>query len=101
MIMPMTELSLGALLFWSVLGYGFGSIPSGVIIARLLGLGDLREVGSGNIGATNVLRTGNKTAAALTLLFDAGKGALPILLALSFADQAAAQCASISALLGH
>ena len=101
MMMPMTDLGWGALLFWSVLAYGFGSIPSGVIIARLLGLGDLREIGSGNIGATNVLRTGNKTAAALTLLFDAGKGALPVLLAFSFADEAAAHCASISALLGH
>ncbi len=101
MMMPMTDLGWGALLFWSVLAYGFGSIPSGVIIARLLGLGDLRQIGSGNIGATNVLRTGNKNAAALTLLFDAGKGALPVLLGFSFAGEAAAHCASISALLGH
>jgi hypothetical protein len=54
--------------------YLLGSVPFGIVMARLFGLGDLRQIGSGNIGATNVLRTGNKTAAALTLILDAGKG---------------------------
>ncbi|MBU2358601.1 MAG: glycerol-3-phosphate acyltransferase, partial [Alphaproteobacteria bacterium] len=62
------------LLLWAVIGYLLGSIPTGVILARVMGLGDLRQIGSGNIGATNVLRTGNKKAAALTLLGDALKG---------------------------
>lgn len=56
-------------------GYLFGSVPWGVILTRLAGLGDIRAIGSGNIGATNVLRTGNKTLAAAVLLLDAGKGA--------------------------
>ena len=55
-------------------GYLIGSIPFGMILARVMNLGNLRDIGSGNIGATNVLRTGNKTAAALTLLLDGGKG---------------------------
>jgi glycerol-3-phosphate acyltransferase PlsY len=59
-------------------GYLLGSIPVGIVLARVFGLGDLRKVGSGNIGATNVLRTGNKLAAALTLLFDAAKGAIAV-----------------------
>ncbi len=57
-----------------IIGYLVGSIPFGLVFARLFGLGNLREIGSGNIGATNVLRTGNKPAAFLTLLFDIGKG---------------------------
>ena len=66
-----------------------------------MGLGNLRDIGSGNIGATNVLRTGNKTAAALTLLFDALKGAIAVLLARQLAGDAAAQIAAITALVGH
>lgn len=69
-----------------LLVYLFGSIPFGLILTRLAGLGDIRKVGSGNIGATNVLRTGNKTLAALTLLLDGGKGALAILLVLGVPD---------------
>lgn len=69
-----TLLSLAALSF--VLGYFIGSIPFGLLLTKIMGLGNLREIGSGNIGATNVLRTGNKLAAALTLLLDGGKGAL-------------------------
>lgn len=57
-----------------IIGYLVGSIPFGLVFAKLFGLGDLRKIGSGNIGATNVLRTGNKLAAFLTLLFDIGKG---------------------------
>ena len=60
-------------------GYLFGAIPFGIVIARLFALGDLRQVGSGNIGATNVLRTGSKLAAFLTLLLDSGKGAIVVL----------------------
>lgn len=62
-------------------GYLLGSIPFGLVITRMLGLGDIRSIGSGNIGATNVLRTGNKPAALATLLLDSGKGAIAALLA--------------------
>jgi glycerol-3-phosphate acyltransferase PlsY len=62
-------------------GYLLGSIPFGLLLTRLAGLGDIRRIGSGNIGATNVLRTGNKAIAALTLLLDGGKGAVAVLLA--------------------
>ncbi|MDX1710656.1 MAG: glycerol-3-phosphate 1-O-acyltransferase PlsY [Rhodovibrionaceae bacterium] len=62
-------------------GYLLGSLPFGVILTRVAGLGDIRKVGSGNIGTTNVLRTGRKDLAALTLLLDAGKGAAAILIA--------------------
>ena len=68
-------------LFLSVLiGYLFGSIPFGLILTKLAGLGDIRSIGSGNIGATNVLRTGNKPLAFLTLILDGGKGAAAIVL---------------------
>jgi len=83
------------------LGYVLGSIPFGMVIAKVMGLGNLREIGSGNIGATNVLRTGNKKAAALTLLFDAGKGAVAVLLARAFIGEDAAQIAGLAAFLGH
>jgi acyl phosphate:glycerol-3-phosphate acyltransferase len=84
-----------------VLGYLLGSIPFGVLITRTLGLGDLRAIGSGNIGATNVLRTGNKAAAAATLLLDAGKGAVAVLLARHLAGESAALVAGFAAFLGH
>ena len=83
------------------LGYLLGSIPFGVLIARALGLGDLRSIGSGNIGATNVLRTGNKAAAAATLLLDAGKGAVAVLAARALAGETAAMVAGFAAFLGH
>ena len=100
--MPPIETSSAVLLLWAVIGYGLGSIPFGLVLARLMGLGNLREIASGNIGATNVLRTGNKGAAALTLLLDAGKGAAALLLA-RFATGAedAAQLAGLAAMLGH
>ncbi|SFR14913.1 glycerol-3-phosphate 1-O-acyltransferase PlsY [Poseidonocella sedimentorum] len=85
----------------AVLGYLLGSIPFGVLLARLFGLGDLRKVGSGNIGATNVLRTGNKPAAAATLLLDGGKGAVAVLIARAVAAEDAAQIAGFAAFLGH
>ncbi|MBK0401244.1 glycerol-3-phosphate 1-O-acyltransferase PlsY [Limibaculum sp. M0105] len=81
-------------------GYLAGSIPFGVIVARLFRLGDLRKIGSGNIGATNVLRTGNKLAAALTLVLDALKGTIPVVLFLGWGDLAA-QAAGVGAMLGH
>ncbi|WP_342078063.1 glycerol-3-phosphate 1-O-acyltransferase PlsY [Yoonia sp. SS1-5] len=99
--MPMIESTGLVLLLWAAMGYLFGSIPSGVILARVMNLGNLRDIGSGNIGATNVLRTGNKKAAALTLIFDALKGAIVVLLARSFAAEDAAQLGALMAFLGH
>ena len=82
-------------------GYLLGSIPFGIVMARLFGLGDLREIGSGNIGATNVLRTGNKVAAFLTLVLDAGKGGIAVLIARALLAEDAAQIAGLFAFLGH
>ncbi|MFK7945072.1 MAG: glycerol-3-phosphate 1-O-acyltransferase PlsY [Paracoccaceae bacterium] len=82
-------------------GYVVGSIPFGILIARLFALGDLRQIGSGNIGATNVLRTGNKAAAALTLLLDMVKGLAPTLYFLTSEGDLAAQASGIGAVLGH
>ena len=90
-----------ALLLWAVTGYILGSIPFGIVIARVFGLGDLRTIGSGNIGATNVLRTGNKTAALLTLILDSGKGAAAVLIARALAAEDAVQIAGVAAFLGH
>ncbi len=84
-----------------VCGYLSGSIPFGVIIARVMNLGDLRKIGSGNIGATNVLRTGNKTAAALTLACDMAKGWIPVAVFLLMWGDLTAQIAGIGAFLGH
>jgi acyl phosphate:glycerol-3-phosphate acyltransferase len=85
-----------------LLSYLLGSIPFGVVITRLMHLGDLRSIGSGNIGATNVLRTGNKGAAALTLALDAGKGAVAVLVARALlADPLATALAGLGAFLGH
>jgi glycerol-3-phosphate acyltransferase PlsY len=83
-----------------IFGYLLGSIPSGVIITRMAGLGDVRKIGSGNIGATNVLRTGRKGLAALTLLADALKGALAVLIAAAYAPDLAL-VAGFGAFLGH
>lgn len=100
--MPILESSLSALALWAVIGYLLGSIPFGMVLAKVMNLGNLREVGSGNIGATNVLRTGNKTAAALTLLLDAGKGAAALLLAWAITGaEDAAQIAGLAAMFGH
>ncbi|ARE84214.1 putative glycerol-3-phosphate acyltransferase [Roseovarius mucosus] len=99
--MPLIETTTTLLILWAVIGYLLGSIPFGMVLARVMGLGNLREIGSGNIGATNVLRTGNKTAAALTLLLDGGKGAVAVLLARAMAGEDAAQLAALSAFIGH
>ena len=82
-------------------GYLLGSVPFGLVITRALGLGDLRAIGSGNIGATNVLRTGNKGAALATLLLDSGKGAIAVLLARWLGGEQAALVAGGAAFLGH
>lgn len=99
--MPIIETSALALLIWAVLGYLFGSVPFGVLISRLMGLGNLRDIGSGNIGATNVLRTGSKPAAFATLVLDGAKGAIAALIARAVAGEDAAQVAGLMALIGH
>lgn len=83
-----------------IVAYLFGSIPFGLLLTRTAGLGDIRKVGSGNIGATNVLRTGNKKLAALTLLLDALKGLVPVLIAWRFGAGMAA-VAAVGAVVGH
>lgn len=85
----------------AVLAYLLGSIPFGIVMARAFGLGDLRNIGSGNIGATNVLRTGNKLAAFFTLLGDSGKGAAAVLIARVLVGEDGAGVAALCAMLGH
>lgn len=99
--MPDLVTSFPLLIGVAVAGYLLGSIPFGIVMARLFGLGDLRQIGSGNIGATNVLRTGNKVAAFLTLIGDAGKGGAAVLLARALFAEDAAQLAGFMAFLGH
>ena len=85
----------------AVFSYLAGSIPFGLLLARAAGFGDIRKLGSGNIGATNVLRTGSKKLAAATLLLDAGKGAAMVLLFRFTAGEDAALLAGLAALIGH
>ena len=98
--MSNTDIALTTLGYWAAFGYILGSIPFGLLVARVMGLGNLREIGSGNIGATNVLRTGNKPAAALTLLLDGGKGALAVLLGHA-AGGDPGLIAGLAAMIGH
>jgi glycerol-3-phosphate acyltransferase PlsY len=84
-----------------VLGYLLGAIPFGLILTRLAGLGDIRAIGSGNIGATNVLRTGNKAIAAATLIGDGAKGTVAVLLGGLIGGPAAAIAAGLGAFAGH
>jgi acyl phosphate:glycerol-3-phosphate acyltransferase len=86
---------------FALLGYLFGSIPFGLLLTRAAGLGDIRRVGSGNIGATNVLRTGKRSLAAATLLLDGMKGAVPVLLADWLGGHDAVLWAGSGAVLGH
>ena len=89
------------MLFALALGYLLGSIPFGFVLARLGGRGDVRKVGSGSIGATNVLRTGSKPLAAATLVLDCLKGTAAVLLARSFFGSEAAMFAAAGAMIGH
>lgn len=98
------------ILLAALLGYACGSIPFGLLLTRIAGLGDVRKIGSGNIGATNVLRAGNKGLAAATLLLDLAKGLVPVVLAANLfaapADMPAAALgpvpvAAVFAVLGH
>ncbi len=84
-----------------IFGYLLGSIPFGLLLARAAGLGDIRKIGSGNIGATNVLRTGNKKIAALTLALDLLKGFVPVSLAAWWFGADAALAAGFAAMAGH
>ncbi len=99
--MPAIETGTLTLILTALLGYLLGSVPFGVLVTKLMGLGDLRKIGSGNIGATNVLRTGNRGAALATLLLDGGKGAAAVLIARAMAGEDAAQLAGLTAFLGH
>ena len=92
------SLTLTVIVF--VLAYILGSIPFGILISKVFGLGNLRNLGSGNIGATNVLRTGNRFAALLTLILDGSKGLLGVILA-RFISEDAAITASVFVILGH
>ncbi len=84
-----------------IAGYLLGSIPFGLVLCRLFGYGDIRAIGSGNIGATNVLRTGNKFLAVLTLILDSSKGLIAVLIAAYFFDKHAMFGAALGAVLGH
>jgi glycerol-3-phosphate acyltransferase PlsY len=95
------QLAWPAALAALALGYALGSIPFGVIFTRFAGLGDIRKVGSGNIGATNVLRTGRKGLAAATLLGDGLKGTAAVLLAAALWGPQAGIVAALGAFLGH
>lgn len=85
---------------YAIIGYLLGSIPFGLLLTRAAGLGDVRRIGSGNIGATNVLRTGRKSLAALTLLLDGLKGVVAVLIALR-AGGTAPEIAALFAVIGH
>ena len=90
-----------AFILAAVIAYLLGSIPFGLLLTRAAGLGDIRKIGSGNIGATNVLRTGNRPLAAATLVLDALKGTVAVLVARQFWGDDAALLAGIFAFLGH
>jgi glycerol-3-phosphate acyltransferase PlsY len=95
--------ALGELSAWTaaLCGYLLGSIPFGLVLTKLAGLGDIRSIGSGNIGATNVLRTGRKSLAAATLLLDGAKGAVAVLIFEAVGGQDTAVVAGAAAMLGH
>lgn len=107
--MPVVTASIGDVIWYAlplITGYLLGSIPFGLVLTRFAGLGDIRDVGSGNIGATNVLRTGNKFLAALTLLFDLLKGTLAVILGYELGSifalgAAGALLGGAGAFLGH
>ncbi len=94
-------MTIGAVLAAGVGGYLLGSIPFGLVLVRVAGLGDIRAIGSGNIGATNVLRTGRKDLAAATLILDAGKAGIAALIAWALFDHTIGLLAGAAAFLGH
>ena len=94
-------MTIMTLVLAALAGYLFGAIPFGIVMAKVFGLGDLRKIGSGNIGATNVLRTGNKLAAFLTLILDAGKAGIAVLLAGALFGELAGLVAGLAAFVGH
>lgn len=99
--MPVFDTPFLALLVVAIGAYLLGSIPFGLVTAKVMGLPDPRTIGSKNIGATNMLRTGSKSAALATVLLDAAKGVVAVLLARAFAGDDAAQLAALAAFLGH
>lgn len=99
--MPEFDATLSELLITALLAYLAGSIPFGLLVSRAFGLPDPRGIGSGNIGATNVLRTGSKAAALTTLLLDAAKGLVAVIVARALVGEDAAQIAGLTAFLGH
>lgn len=99
--MPAFDSSVLTLFLVAIAAYGLGSIPFGLVVAKTLGLPDPRTIGSGNIGATNVLRTGSKVAALATVLLDGAKGLVAVLSAFALAGEDAAQIAAFFAFLGH
>jgi glycerol-3-phosphate acyltransferase PlsY len=88
-------------LLLALVGYALGSIPFGLLLTRAAGIEDIRKIGSGSIGATNVLRTGRKGLAAATVLLDAGKGAVAVLIALRFGGEIGVALAGLGAVVGH
>lgn len=99
--MPQVLSDPAALALVAALSYLLGAIPFGLVITKAMGLGDLRQIGSGNIGATNVLRTGHKGAALATLVLDGAKGAVAVLAARALVGADAAQIAALASFLGH
>ena len=97
----MVDISSPLLVAALAIGYFFGSVPFGLLVTRAAGLADIRSVGSGNIGATNVLRTGRKSLAAATLLGDMLKGTAAVLLVSALWGRDAGMAAGLAALLGH
>jgi len=100
-MIPALELGLMNIFLVILFAYLIGSIPFGIIISKIMGLGNLRNIGSGNIGATNVLRTGNKLAAILTLIFDLLKGAISVIITYYVFNDTTAQIAALASFLGH
>jgi glycerol-3-phosphate acyltransferase PlsY len=91
---------LSSVIWAIVIGYLLGSIPFGLLLTRLAGLGDVRKIGSGSIGATNVLRTGSRTLAAVTLVFDVGKGSAAAVIGAAWGEDAMLAAAA-AVILGH
>ena len=96
----MTDYSVTHIIIVTIGGYLLGSVPFGLVLTKMAGLGDIREIGSGNIGATNVLRTGNKFLALLTLLLDIGKGAIAVII-IEYFYPGLSLYAGCAAFLGH